>query len=554
MNENLSMKKRIIILIITILICVVFPVFHLIGTQAIIDLSSVVVGVIYIITSFKFFRSNQNKGLNYVLGCVVIIASTFAILPVLFYFLNSITFIININYNDILFNYYKADLNSLIGLSIFLIVYIIDSIAKIKTTLDEKEKRNFKLFLCICLIMLATVLVVILRKLGYHISFTKVLIKITLLLSVIVMLPYLFYSGLIKYRFFTLFFLIFILTLLNNVHPRYLFSSDFSEIRWLVYKNPVRQVSSDGIDTLKTIESFHKIGDNFYEITFSGDYSAILESNNKKCLEESINTRRFCSLFTSFGDSSHYLFSRNFDNPQGWKCKTLICRTNPINGYASLSLVRLADLNFDLSDDIENFSYEKKKPLINTVFYTPDGINEKGVVVALAAVQSQKLNEDTSKAYINCSYLIREILDHAKDIEEAMAIIKKYNIMNDVWSGTFDQHLLIADASGRSVIAEISNGEFQFIHNTANWQATTNSPSYNISFEQQKKQCDRFNAISSTLQTAKGLLTTELALKTLQKIGHQYTEWSTVYDISQRKMTVVIDYNFSKPYKFFIKN
>ena len=141
----------------------------------------------------------------------------------------------------------------------------------------------------------------------------------------------------------------------------------------------------------------------------------------------------------------------------------------------------------DIWDDIENFSYEKKKPLINTVFYTPDGINEKGVVVALAAVQSQKLNEDTSKAYINCSYLIREILDHAKDIEEAMAIIKKYNIMNDVWSGTFDQHLLIADASGRSVIAEISNGEFQFIHNTANWQATTNSPSYNISFEQQKK-------------------------------------------------------------------
>ncbi len=547
------MKKIDFILAFTILACLVFPLFHFKGTQAIIDVSATVVGMIYLIVAFKFFRNKERKILNPILGIVLVIAAAFAILPLLFYFLNMVTFVININYNDVLFNYYKASLNSLIGFFIFLIVCITDVGLKFKITGDDKERRSYKILLFISTSIAIIVSIVITRKFGYHISFSRSLIKITLLASVFVILPYLFYSGLIKSKLFTTMLLVLILTFMNSSHPKYLFSSDFSGARWLVYNHPVRPPSKEGIDTLKTIESFHKIGTNFYEMTYTGDYTAILESNNKKCTEESVNAKRFCSLFTSLGDSSHYLFARNFDNPQGWKCKTLVCRTIPANGYASLSLVRLADIGFEVSDNIEDFSYEKKKPLINSVFYTPDGINEKGVVIALAFVNPQTLNEDPGKPYINCSYLVREVLDHAKNVEEAISIIKKYNIMNDVWSGSFDQHLLIADATGKSVIAEINKGAFQFTPNTTNWQAATNSPSYHIPLAEQKTACPRFNIISTAMEASKGKMSVNESMNILKEIGHQYTEWSAVYDISNREMTVVIDYDFSKLYTFSLK-
>ncbi|MCD6067303.1 MAG: hypothetical protein K0S33_2129 [Bacteroidetes bacterium] len=547
------MQKTIIILALTILTGLVFRLFQMPGTQAILDLSNVVVGIIYLGTGIGFFRKKEKRALYFFLGFVLLIASAFAILPLLFYFLNAITFVININYNDILFNYYKYLLNALIGLALFISVCAADMLLQLREANTDAEKKKYKILLGIAGILAVVVSIAIIRNLGYHLSWSKIVIKIALLCAVLIVLPYLLYTGYFKNKLFALLFLSSVFIFMASIQPKYLFSFDFSGTKWLVYNNPIRQVSGPGVDTLKTINSLRKEGANFYSITFSGDYTAVLESNNKKCVEESFRPQRFCSLFTSFGDTSHYLFARNFDNPQGWKCKTLICRTDPEDGYASLSLVRLADMGYDVSEDLENLSYDRKKGLVNAVFFTPDGINEKGVVVALAAVDPQRLKGDSSKPFINCSYLIREILDHAKDVEEAKAIIKKYNIMNDVWSGSFDQHLLIADASGKSVIAEISDGEFQFIPNTANWQATTNSPSYRVPMAEQKKNCTRFNAISYTMEAAKGNMTTNDAMQLLQQIGHQYTEWSAVYDISARGMTVVIDFDFTKKYRFSIK-
>jgi hypothetical protein len=548
------MKKTIFILILTILVCLVFKLFHLIGTQAIIDLSAVLVGIIYLVIGFGFFRRKEHRLLNSSLGLVLVIASSFAILPLLFFFLNSITFVININYNDILFNYYKNALNSLIGLALFLAVCITDLIRGHQALPDAEGKRTQKILTAMAGILLIVVSVAIARNLGQHIAYSRILTKLTLLSILLMALPYLFFTRKPANGLSAVSLLIAFLILVNNIPPNYLFSPDFSGTQWYSYTKPVRESTGKGLDTLKTINSLKKEGNNFYSITFSGDYSSILEANNKKCMEESIRMRRNCSLFTSFADSAHYLFARNFDNPQGWKCKSLVCRTHPSDGYASLSLVRLADLGFDVSEDLENLSYARKKELVNVVFYTPDGINEKGVVVALASVDAQRIREDTGKAFINCTYLIREILDHAKNIEEAISIIKKYNIMNDVWSGSLDQHLLLADASGRSVVAEISEGEFRFIPNTANWQATTNSPSYNISTADQKKNCPRYDAISTAMEAAKGKMDLSQALDMLHKIGHQYTEWSTVYDISQKEMNVVIDFDFSKKYTFSVKD
>ncbi|CAN5911721.1 hypothetical protein BH11BAC7_BH11BAC7_02930 [soil metagenome] len=544
------MKKILFILLFLILICITFKAMHWNGAKAIVELSSVVVGILYLVISRRFFKGKQNRLLNILLGCTLITAAAFAILPLLLYFLNSITFIVNINYNDILFNYYKLYLNSLIGLLLFAIVCIIHFTLQIKMAPDEKEKRNYKILVALTLVFIIVLSIVITRNLGYHLSFSRTLSKIILLLAVLVILPYLFVSRLIRNNLFPMLSLIFTLTFLNGIPGKYLFSADFSLTRWFVYTKPVRENGDGNVDSLKTISSFKALGDNFYEMTFYGNYNPVLEANNKRCLEESINPGHNCSLFTSSGDSSTILFGRSFDNPYGWKCKTMLCRCNPQDGYASLSLVRMADIGFDVSIDMSKLSYAEKLPLLNSLFFIPDGINEKGLVVAMAAVEERKLIADTSKPYINCTYLVREMLEQAKNIDEAVLLMNKYNIMNDVWSGSFDQHMLIADASGRSVVAEISEGKFRFAYNTQPWLATTNDPSFNKTIADQKKVCPRFKTISDLLENKQGKLTPGGAMLLLKQVGHQYTEWSVVYDISKRQMDVAIDYNFNKIYHF----
>lgn len=540
----------IFVLIGTICICLTFNFFHLIGARAVIDLTSIVVGIIYLVLAFTFLRTKERRQLNISLGVLLIIAASFAILPLLIFFLNQITLIVNINYNDILFNINKGYLNSLIGLAIFMMVCLIHLFSKLQEAKTDEEKKIHRTFILITIFLMISLGIVLTRKFGYHVSYSRVVTKVTILVSILFIVPYMFYSKFVSNRLFTISFLVLLLNFLNGVPANYVFSADFSHTRWLVYDNPVREATKNGIDTLKTINSLRKIGENFYEITYYGDYSNILEQNNKNCVEESINTGHFCSLFTSFADSSNYLFARNFDNPEGWKCKTLLCRTNPKDGYSSLTLTRMADFGFDVSDNIEALSNKKKSALVNAVFWPPDGINEKGLVVALAAVDEQMLKGDPKKPFINCTYLVREILDHAKSIEEAISIIKKYNIMNDMWKGSFDNHLLIADSTGRSIIAEINKGEFTFTQNTKPWQTVTNSPTYNIELAQQKKKCFRLEAIESKMDSMKGYISLDQTLDLLNKIGHQYTEWSTVYDISRKQMTVAIDHSFAKTYKF----
>lgn len=66
------MKKTIVILILTILTCIVFNFFGLVGTKAVVELSSLVVGMIYLTISVRFFREKQQRILNLFLGVHIV--------------------------------------------------------------------------------------------------------------------------------------------------------------------------------------------------------------------------------------------------------------------------------------------------------------------------------------------------------------------------------------------------------------------------------------------------------------------------------------------------
>ncbi len=308
-----------------------------------------------------------------------------------------------------------------------------------------------------------------------------------------------------------------------------------------------------GMNETLTINSLEQIGDRVYEMTFFGDYTDMLETMDQRFrnyFEQNTVIDDFhCSLFSAFGDSNAALFGRSFDNPADWACLTLLVRTNPPDGYKSLALVRMRDFGYEPGVDFDNMTYEEKRRLLEAPFFPPDGINEHGVVAGLANVRPLPYDYDHGKKTIFITRLVREILDHARDVDEAADIARQHNVhCGSLLS--LNVHTLVADPSGRSILLEISDGEIRVIPNTESWQVITNSPAYDVPIYTQMATCWRFDEVYSSLDRVQGNLDRNGAFSILQRVGNVYTEWSAVYDMTSKAMDVAIDFDFTNLYHF----
>lgn len=314
-----------------------------------------------------------------------------------------------------------------------------------------------------------------------------------------------------------------------------------------------------GIFITRTISSLEKVSDTLYTITFYGDYSEILKDKNRRyggsydyspgSTTAASGKKDYCSLFTTFANPDYQLFGRSFDNPSGWRCLTLLGRFNPPDGYASLALSRMRDYGFDPGVDFDIISFNRKEQLLEAAFFPPDGINEHGVVIGLANVRELTFTPDPDKKSIYVTLWVREVLDHARNIDEAIAITLSYNIIYGS-SAINGVHALLADASGRSAILELFGDEMRVTPNPEAWQVLTNSPTYNISIPERKVECWRYRTIYDYLETAAGNITRQDGVDLLGSVGNTYTEWSAIYDMTHRKIILAIDFNFDNLYHF----
>ena len=322
----------------------------------------------------------------------------------------------------------------------------------------------------------------------------------------------------------------------------------FTHNKVFVYANTT---NPQGMNKTLSLNTLDRINENFYYIELFGEYSEILERENRRFLGNIFDTQPnnyFCSLFTAYGDSSSSLFGRSFDNPADWHCLTLMMRTHPTDGYNSLSLMRLRDIGFEIGTDLLQLPWDDKVTLLDAVFHCPDGINEYGVVAGLANVRELSFTPDNSKPSIWVTYLVREILDHARNVDEAIGIMRQYNICCPSRT-RLGVHVLVADPD-RSVILEMAEGEIKVIPNDEPWQVITNSPSYNVSIETQKNTCGRFRRIYNRLEDSYGKLDANGFVDLLSTVGWSSTEWSAVYDMRNKFVKLFIDYDFSREYNF----
>lgn len=325
---------------------------------------------------------------------------------------------------------------------------------------------------------------------------------------------------------------------------------------------------------IMTINSIKKVDNRFYTMKYYGDYGfddflKIGASNDTKLVE--FVTKRLlkgvsikiktpdlsCSSFNAATPNGDYIFGRNFDmnNTIG-----MLVYTKPDNGYKSISMVNLAFVGDDEDDDTLNALWNKI--LAMSAPYIPlDGINEKGLAVGILQIPDDKPTwQNTGKVDITSTTAIRMLLDKASTVDEAITMLKKYD-MHSSANGCY--HYQITDATGNSVIVEYVDNEMHVLKPDGKYQAATNfylTPGKKFNFGGGQ---DRYQIVINSLKEKVGVMTTQDGINLLEKARmHNWkdprtsviynTAWSAVYNNTHKCVDLAVEQKYEKVYHYTV--
>lgn len=304
---------------------------------------------------------------------------------------------------------------------------------------------------------------------------------------------------------------------------------------------PTSGLTSDETTTLNSLE---RVSDYpLYTMHYMGGYQQYLSYRDTQETSELWS----CTLFAALGDTGQMLYGRNFD----WQYSpALLLFTNPADGYASVSMVDIAYLGFDKkSGNLADLPLTERCDLLRAPALPFDGMNEHGLVIGMAAVPESKLPHDAQKQTIGSLGVMREVLDHARNTQEAVGILDSYNI--DFSDGPY-LHYLIADATGKSVLVEFFDGKLVTLPNANPWHLATNHLRVNA---QGDGGCSRYAHARQQLTDNGGVLAFPKAMQLLEEVsqaGDYPTQWSILYGISTGKVEVVMGRNYGDAYTFIL--
>lgn len=306
---------------------------------------------------------------------------------------------------------------------------------------------------------------------------------------------------------------------------------------------PAAEQAAPGLseDEIATLSSLTQVdGYPLYTMHYQGAYN-----REQASLEGSGVAAWACSLFAALGDADHRLYGRNFD----WEFSpALLLFTDPPDGYASVSMVDIAYLGFvgSPSKTLLDLPLEEREALLSAPFLPFDGLNEHGLAIGMAAVAPGNVPPDPDKETMDSVGVIREMLDRARDVDEALTILQSYNV--DMGNGP-PIHYLLADRSGRSLLVEFYQGEIHVLPNEKPWHQATNFLRASVG-DSAEGQCWRYDKIAERLAETEGRLTAAEAMDLLSGVAQPGTQWSVVYGLSSGQIDVVMGREYADMHSF----
>lgn len=118
--------------------------------------------------------------------------------------------------------------------------------------------------------------------------------------------------------------------------------------------------------------------------------------------------------------------------------------------FILLAVVAFAALD-NVSANVPDESTTKKLATLTAPFICLDGMNEKGVSIAVLTLDSEPVRQNTGKPVIATTLAICLVLDRAATTEEAVELLRSYDMFS---SSGRDYHFYITDASGDGRVVE----------------------------------------------------------------------------------------------------
>lgn len=279
-------------------------------------------------------------------------------------------------------------------------------------------------------------------------------------------------------------------------------------------------------------------------MTYDGEYKDLDAQSEAVSHVVAESDRWACSLFAAFGTPGGAVYGRNFD----WDFSPVVLLfTHPRDGFASVSMVDITYLGFD-GNEVGSVSPTDKR-LLDAPLLPFDGMNEYGLTVGMAAAHGSKERPvDPQKRTVGSLGIIRLMLDHARNTDEAVAVLRDHNID---FTGGPPLHYLIADPSGRSAVVEFIDGTMQVTWNDSPWQIATNFFVTGAS-DAAKALDGRYATANARLQQTQGQISPQDAMDLLRQVQQDITQWSIVYNMSTGDISVALGRNYENVHSFHL--
>lgn len=301
-----------------------------------------------------------------------------------------------------------------------------------------------------------------------------------------------------------------------------------------------------------------------HAMTYYGDFDALVDQHHENLMrlfsdpEAALDQWRGCSMFQHRGGLGHSLVGRNYDNVF---TDLLVGWFYPVDGYASITFVPLMKFGFDAGREFVADNQQHMQLLLYAPIVSIEGMNEQGVTVTLAGLDRRSVEQLPDRESRFLRHLVREILDHAANVDDAVEIASGYNVF-DAGPEVISNHIFVADPRTGSAVLEWKDGLMQVVPAEENRQIVTNSELFDIPEQQRRDNCDRYRTIYKELSGAEGPMEWTTAMDVLARVeqnNRQYviegrrlrisTQWSAVFDQESKEIYLCLHRDFETVYR-----
>lgn len=152
-----------------------------------------------------------------------------------------------------------------------------------------------------------------------------------------------------------------------------------------------------------------------------------------------------CTAFTAVEQDGTVYMGRNYDFRRDTSALVVYCA--PGDGYRSVAFAALDNIGANTPEQ----SLKARLATLTAPFICLDGMNEKGVCIAVLTLDSEPVHQNTGRPVITPTLAIRLVLDRAATTAEAVALLREYDMLA---TGGRDYHFYITDAAGDGRVVE----------------------------------------------------------------------------------------------------